>query len=114
LRCVRDRYQINGVPLSEELFTKYLFEVWKKVIDPITPDYRPKPGYFTFLTLAFIHAFLEQGVTATIVETGVGGEYDSTNIVRQSVATAITKIRIDYVRTLRRNGEGDAKIEDIA
>jgi folylpolyglutamate synthase len=72
------------------------------------------PRYFTFLTLLLFHAFLEQGVAATVVETGVRGEYDSTNVVEQPVATAITKIGINHVRALRRDGQEDAKIEDIA
>jgi folylpolyglutamate synthase len=34
LRYVRDRYQINSIPLSEELFTKYLFKVRRKSSTP--------------------------------------------------------------------------------
>ncbi len=47
-----------------------------------------KPGYFPFLTL--FHVFLAENVYVTIYETGVGGEYDSTNIVRNPIATGIT------------------------
>lgn len=114
LKYVRDRYQIDGVPMSEELFTQYFFEVWQQVIDPMAAECELRPGYFTFLTLVFIHAFLQQGVTATVVETGVGGEYDCTNIVGEPIVTGITKIGIDHVRALRRDKEEDAKIEDIA
>lgn len=40
------------------------------------------PPYFKFLTLLSFHVFLEECVDVAIVEVGIGGEYDATNIVR--------------------------------
>lgn len=73
-----------------------------------------KPGYFTFLTLLAFHVFLKEHVTAAIIETGVGGEYDSTNIVSHPAVTVITTIGMDHVRALRRGSQENATIEDIA
>ncbi|KAJ7314716.1 Mur ligase [Mycena albidolilacea] len=47
-----------------------------------TPD---KPGYFRFMTLVAYHAFLSLKVDVSILEVGVGGAHDSTNIVPKPV-----------------------------
>lgn len=40
------------------------------------------PAYFKFLTILCFHVFLGENVDVAILEVGIGGEYDSTNIVR--------------------------------
>ncbi|KAJ7638982.1 Mur ligase [Roridomyces roridus] len=102
LIAVRERIRINGKPLSEEDFTKYFFEVWDRIDAnktrvATTPD---KPGYFRFMTLVAFHTFLSLKVDATILEVGVGGTYDSTNIVPKPVVTGITALGIDHVTVL--------------
>ncbi|KAJ7276543.1 FolC bifunctional protein [Mycena haematopus] len=102
LIAVRERIRINGRPLSEEDFTKFFFEVWDRITEnksrvETTPD---KPGYFRFMTLVAYHTFLSLKVDVTILEVGVGGTYDSTNIVPKPVATGITSLGIDHVTVL--------------
>lgn len=58
------------------------------------------PGYFRFMTLLAFHSFLKMKVDATILEVGVGGTYDSTNIVPKPVVTGITALGIDHVFVL--------------
>ena len=58
------------------------------------------PGYFRFLTVLAFHAFLSENVDATILEVGVGGTYDSTNIVPRPVATGVTALGLDHVSVL--------------
>ncbi|KAI0832486.1 FolC bifunctional protein [Trametes gibbosa] len=103
LVAVRERIRINGTPISEEVFTKYFFEVWDrlkqhtKTANPQTPV---MPGYFRFVTLLAYHTFLELKVDATILEVGVGGRYDSTNIVPKPVVTGITALGLDHTAIL--------------
>ncbi|KAJ6486381.1 FolC bifunctional protein [Mycena vitilis] len=102
LVAVRERIRINGKPLSEEDFAKYFFQVWDRIDEnkkrvETTPD---KPGYFRFMTLVAYHTFLSLKVDATILEVGVGGTYDSTNIVPTPVTTGITALGIDHVAVL--------------
>lgn len=100
---VRERIRINSLPISEEQFTKYFFEVWdalessavKEGIDPAH-----KPTYFRFLTLMAFHVFMREGVDAAVFEVGVGGEVDSTNVIPQPSVTGITTLGIDHVATL--------------
>ena len=54
------------------------------------------------------HVFLESKVDATILEVGVGGTYDSTNIVPTPIVTGITALGIDHVNVLGKT------IEEIA
>ncbi|XXH05471.1 GTP-binding protein of the rab/ypt [Hypoxylon texense] len=61
-----------------------------------------KPFYFRFLTILALHAFLREGVRSAVVECGIGGEYDSTNVLPASAVTAsvVTRLGIDHVGML--------------
>lgn len=102
------------------LFSRYFFEVWDRLERssrlpseelaarcPATAT-DAKPVYFRYLTLMAFHAFLSEGVDAAVLECGVGGEYDSTNVVDAPVVTAVTSLGIDHVAML------GGTIEEIA
>ena len=55
-----------------------------------------------------LHTYVQEGVDTAIIEAGIGGEYDSTNILVHPTVTAITNLGIDHVAML-----GDT-IGDIA
>lgn len=103
LVAVRERIRINGAPISEELFSKYFFEIWDRLVANDTrkePSTTLMPGYFRFVTLLAFHAFLSLKVDATVLEVGVGGTYDSTNVVPTPVVTGVTALGIDHVAVL--------------
>ncbi|KAK2731666.1 tetrahydrofolylpolyglutamate synthase [Colletotrichum kahawae] len=100
LVSVRERIRINSEPISEQLFTQYFFEVWDALSANQNLGHEEKPTYFRFLTLMSFHVFMQENVDAAIYEVGVGGELDSTNIIDQPVAVAITTMGIDHVQTL--------------
>ncbi|RDL29789.1 Folylpolyglutamate synthase [Venustampulla echinocandica] len=101
LVAVRERIRINSAPLTAPLFAKYFFEVWDRLEAAAKqePDLE-KPLYFRYLTLLSFHVFLQEGVDAASYEVGVGGEYDSTNIVERPAVTGITTLGIDHVYSL--------------
>ncbi|KAH9006929.1 Mur ligase [Lactarius hatsudake] len=110
LVAVRERIRVNGVPISEELFAKFFFDVWDRLeetADQRLPTAKPKPMYFRYVTLVAFHAFLTLKVDATILEVGVGGTYDCTNIVPHPIVTGISSLGIDHVGVL---GETIAEI----
>ena len=83
-------------------FTRYFFEVWdrlytasptKKEDEEAKP---PAPFYFKFLTLMAFHAYISEKVDVAVFECGIGGEYDSTNILTSPVVTAVTNLGIDH------------------
>lgn len=102
LVAVRERIRINGKSLSEEDFARYFFEVWDRLQKngPKTPDFPVMPGYFRYLTLMAFHAFMSERVDATILEVGIGGAGDSTNIVPKPIVTGITSLGLDHTAVL--------------
>ncbi|KAN0061144.1 Folylpolyglutamate synthetase [Thecaphora frezii] len=101
--AVRERIRINGIPIPEETFAKYFWQVWDKLAEnpqrqfEVTPL---RPVYFRFLTLLSYHIFLQEDVDATILEVGIGGKFDSTNIVPKPLVTAITQLGLDHTAIL--------------
>ena len=96
---VRERIQINGAPISEELFAKRFFEVWNKLPEESSEDL-DVPRYLQLLTLLSFHVFISERVDVAIYETHLGGEYDATNIVMNPITTAVTTIAEDHVHLL--------------
>ncbi|KAI9774229.1 MAG: Folylpolyglutamate synthetase, partial [Geoglossum umbratile] len=98
LRSVRERIQINNTPLSEPLFAQYFFEVWDRLEASAVQEGRGdgKPSYFRFLTLTAFHTYIREGVDTAIVEVGIGGEHDSTNIIERPTVVGITSLALDH------------------
>ncbi|KAG7096792.1 hypothetical protein E1B28_004202 [Marasmius oreades] len=103
LVAVRERIRINGRSLPEEDFARFFFEVWDRLQTNTQRQHEKTslmPGYFRFITLLAFHTFLTLKVDATVLEVGVGGTYDSTNIVPKPVVTGVTALGIDHVSVL--------------
>ena len=101
---MRERIRINSVPISEELFATYFFDVWDRLGESTAAaDDAPlgtRPLYGRFLTLMSWHVFLQEGVDVAVYETGIGGEFDATNLVERPIATGISTLGIDHVFVL--------------
>ena len=93
---MQERIQINGKPISEDLFAKYVFEVW----DTLRSNTLPNPRYLQLLMLVSVHTFIRENVDAAIYETHNGGEYDATNIFLNPIVTGISTIGMDHVEQL--------------
>ncbi|RVD86254.1 uncharacterized protein DFL_004541 [Arthrobotrys flagrans] len=106
LKAVRERIQINGHPISEALFTKYFFELYDRLEESGEKEGLGglsdgvKPMYFRFLTMLALHTYVREGCDTVILEVGVGGEHDSTNIIEAPTVTGITRLGIDHVGLL--------------
>ena len=59
--------------------------------------------YFKYLTILSFHVFLQEGVDTAIYEVGVGGTYDSTNIIDKPTVTGISALGIDHTFMLGDN-----------
>lgn len=102
---VRERVQINSHPISYPAFTEAL----QRVVDAeaTIPAKLGEATYFELMTaLGFVH-FADQAVDVALVEVGLGGRLDATNVITPAVS-AITQIDFDHMQFL---GE---TIEDIA
>ncbi|PPJ52406.1 hypothetical protein CBER1_10421 [Cercospora berteroae] len=115
LRFVRERIKINNQPISEELFAECFWELWDRLeatkADATDRDARSldgKPVYFHYLTLMAFHCYIQQQVGTAVIECGIGGEYDTTNLFVKPAVTGITSLGIDHEALLGNT------IEDIA
>ncbi len=96
----RERITINSQIISEKTVEDFMSVAFEK-IDTL------QLSFFEFTTALAFWAFAREGVDIAIIETGLGGTFDSTNIITP-IASLITNIGIDHKAIL-----GDT-IEKIA
>lgn len=107
LICLTERIRINGLPINKEKFTQTFWPLYKKFL--AEQKYKnDMPGYFQFLTILSFHIFLQERVDVVILEVGIGGELDSTNIVPNTRTVGITSLGLEHTQLL-----GDT-LEEIA
>src|SRR4051812_13104206 len=94
LTDIRERIQVNGEMISQEAFGKLV-----KMIEPVVAKIKPLPTYFDVLTAVAFQYFADQEIDIAVVETGLGGRLDSTNVIKPEV-TAITSISKDHMAQL--------------
>ncbi|CAG8641275.1 5123_t:CDS:10, partial [Acaulospora morrowiae] len=58
------------------------------------------PTYFQFLTLMAFHVFMKEEVDVAIMEVGIGGEHDSTNIIEKPTVCGVTSLGLDHQAVL--------------
>ena len=102
---LHDRICINGQPIAEEDFVRIANQV--KVMEKILLETHDQLFFFELLTLIALLYFKEQGVDLVLLEVGIGGLLDTTNVVTGEIAV-ITSIGLDHQETL-----GDS-LEEIA
>ncbi|KFM74106.1 Folylpolyglutamate synthase, mitochondrial, partial [Stegodyphus mimosarum] len=85
--------------MDKETFTKYFWKVYR-AIESSLKDGETMPPYFMFLTIMAFYVFVMERVEAAVIEVGIGGLYDCTNIIRKPVAVGITTLGIDHVSIL--------------
>src|SRR6185295_12038971 len=89
---MRERIRLDGVPLSEEDFTRTMAEMEPQLR-------RLRPTYFETMTAAAFLVFAHRGVDYAVVEVGLGGRLDATNVILPA-ACAITTIDYDHMDKL--------------
>ncbi len=89
---LRERIRLDGKILSEQDFTRVMAEM--------EPELRRlRPTYFETMTAAAFLLFAEKGVDYAVVEVGLGGRLDATNVILPA-ACAITTIDYDHMEKL--------------
>lgn len=100
LKDFRERIRINGEMISEENVINFL-EHHKSIIEKI------EPSFFEITTALALHYFSEQEVDVAVIEVGLGGVLDCTNIISPEISI-ITNISYDHTNILGNT------LEDIA
>ena len=99
IHTFRERIRVNGKPISEEVFVDLVERVW-----PMTQEIGSQTSlgavtlFETLTAMAFVH-FKDSKTDFQIVEVGLGGKLDSTNVVDPTVSV-ITPISFDHMHIL--------------
>jgi dihydrofolate synthase/folylpolyglutamate synthase len=96
---INERFQIDEVPVEDELFLR-AFEKVKHLADELTAQGSYHPTYFEMLFLMGMCIFQEAGVSYVVLETGLGGRLDATNAIENPLACVITSISMDHIQYL--------------
>lgn len=100
LVALNERVQIDGRALGDDDLDEAVDAVLDTMDDLMARGVLDSPvTYFEATTAAAFHAFGRAGVDVAVVEVGLGGRFDATNIVPQRVA-AITSIGLDHTKQL--------------
>ena len=98
-----ERMQINGTMIPKDRLTE-IVSLLKNYAD----NMEDKPTEFEFITAAAFLYFYEEKCDVVVLETGLGGRLDATNVIENPLLTVITGIDLDHTKIL-----GDT-IEKIA
>ena len=86
-----ERIKVNGKDISKEVFAHYTEEILKLGIH-LTE--------FEILTVIMFLYFESRKVDVVILETGLGGRFDATNVIKQNLCSIITHIDLDHTERL--------------
>lgn len=87
-----ERIRINGQPISEEYVIEFV-EKEKSFFQPLTPS------FFEIVTAMAFKYFADMAVDIAVIEVGMGGRLDCTNIIRPALSV-ITNIGLDHTQYL--------------
>lgn len=90
-----ERIKINGEDISDTDFAKYVFEIVEAA---------DKNGIhlteFEILTAVMFKYFADNNVEVVVLETGLGGRFDATNVIKSNLCSIITHIDLDHTERL--------------
>ena len=94
LERVNERMAVGGEPISDGTLDELL-----ATIRQAEEQMDARPSYFEIITAAALRWFADEAVDAAVVEVGLGGTWDATNLVDGSVAV-VTNVSVDHVEYL--------------
>jgi dihydrofolate synthase/folylpolyglutamate synthase len=100
LHSMRERISFDGRPIDEERFLATYDDI-APYLGLVDARHETQLSFFEVLTAMAFAAFADAPVDATVVEVGLGGTWDATNVADGQVSV-ITPIAIDHVRFLGR------------
>ena len=95
LESVRERFLINGERADREM-VQAAFEKVLKAVERMKEKGFSHPSYFEFLFYMAMTLFAQEGMDLMIIETGLGGRLDATNVLEKPLACVITSISLDH------------------
>lgn len=99
LHTFRERVRVNGEPLSEERFAHAIDRIWPHIQAMTEGSEHGSPTTFELLTAMAFDLPASEGVDVLVLEVGLGGRLDSTNVADATV-DVITSISLDHMAIL--------------
>ena len=90
-----ERIKINYQDISKDDFTNYVFE-----ITTLADKNNINLTEFEILTSVMFKYFYDNNVEVVVLETGLGGRYDATNVIKSNLCSIITHIDLDHTERL--------------
>ncbi|BDG61515.1 bifunctional folylpolyglutamate synthase/dihydrofolate synthase [Caldinitratiruptor microaerophilus] len=94
-----ERIQVDGAPLPDEDVAQLVAEVRPHVEAMVREGFEQPTEFEVSTAVAFLH-FARRQVDWVVLEVGLGGRYDATNVVARPAVTCITNVDLDHVRVL--------------
>ena len=91
----RERIQVNGKPIPEDR----LSAITEKIAE-ISERMEEHPSHFEMITAIGMQYFCEEQCDIVVLEVGMGGEFDSTNVIDPPEVAVITNIGLDHTEYL--------------
>jgi len=98
LASYRERFTVNGVWISKDQLAEIVARV-KPVLEAVAADGFGNPTEFEIGTVIGFEFFAAQAVDLAVIEVGMGGRFDATNVI-QPVLSIITRIDYDHQQYL--------------
>ncbi len=103
----RERIQMNGRPISQKALCTWV-EKLQEVCEALVAEGKPHPTSFEAETALAFAYFKEQGCDIVVLETGMGGRLDATNIIRNTLVSVLTSVSMDHMQYLGKTIEAIA------
>lgn len=95
----RERFQINAKMITQKDFCHYL-SIVKEVSEELYESGYPHPTPFEVETAIAFCYFADKGCDLVVLETGMGGAEDATNIIKNTICAVIASISMDHMKFL--------------
>lgn len=96
---IRERFLIDGEMVGEEKF-QAAFERVRQVVERMVPRGYCHPAFFEYLFLMAMVLFAAEGTDYVMLETGLGGRLDTTNVILRPLVCVITSISLEHTQYL--------------
>ena len=96
---INERIVINGEEVTDRVFEES-FKRIKKISEDMVKDGFTHPSFFEFLFGMAMDIFKDSDTEYIILETGLGGRLDATNVITHPVITVLTSISLDHTDIL--------------
>ncbi len=90
-----ERIKINGIDISQNDFAKYVLQICD-----LADKHNIHLTEFEILTAVMFKYFADNNVDVVVLETGLGGRFDATNVIKSNLCSVITHIDLDHTERL--------------